>query len=1040
MRTILTAYTLSECMEAMSAYALALEKQGGNNLIFCEDRLTLIAERALANATGGTFRSTVSTFARFLKADERTISKQGSVMAVGDVMTRLQRENALECFTTTSSAGNNAKCIYETIAQFSSSEITPETLQESALALPDGVLKKKIGDLARIYKGYLEFLDTHGYLDESRYLSLLPSRIQQDVALQDTNVFFLCFQSFTSQARSAVRATLERAKNVIGVFCAGGEEIYTNSALKSFLSVCNEYGKTKVLPLGTPLDGEAEILRKSLFNPQTAGITPVETKKIRIFEADDKMEEAEYVAVQIKRALQENPTLRYRDFALLVPDVESYALTIKRALHEYGLPYFIDEKRSLKRHPLSAFLLDCLRVVKEKYAPSAVQSLAQNPFFGDSDEYRNYLLKYANYKGGAKREIKKGELIENAFDIEKLTNARERLLSATQAIKSRASGKEYCDVIRKILLDFNAEEKLKLLQEKLSDVSQKGYLSQIYHALDKVLGEAEALTKNRELTVAEFLAILQDGLEATEISLIPLKSDAVFVGSVKDSRIEKVRVLFALGLTDDVPSVAVDAAIVSDKEIAKLAEVKTLLEPTVAEVNLRSRESVCLNLCTFLDELHLTYPLSADGSEPTVSDIFRYVAVAFGKIPREKSLRDSEFPHACSAPAPAVRRLLAEKDAYAQTRGKTREKSNLKYSSIYTALDKLGVQEKDDYLMEDKGQVCVEQGEALFFKDGKISPTALESYFTCPFKNFVERGLRLKEREETAVLAVDTGNFIHELLEQTAKKAREMQTEEEMRAYALQKGEEILQNPVYSAQSDTASGAVFAEKLLKEGADVAVAAYRQIIHSDFMVEETEKTVSTATLHGKIDRVDGTEKYLRVIDYKTGAIDDKAVSYYTGRKLQMQLYMSAIKGERIPAGVFYFPASVDYDETENGKFQMKGFLNGDAEALLCGDKTLTEEKQSEFFPASLKNTRSKRVMPEDVFRDFLDYSVFAARQGSEELKDGYIAPTPYGKSCEYCKYGGMCGFNRDACSPREEPTIDPPAIAEIARKKREGKEN
>ena len=79
------------------------------------------------------------------------------------------------------------------------------------------------------------------------------------------------------------------------------------------------------------------------------------------------------------------------------------------------------------------------------------------------------------------------------------------------------------------------------------------------------------------------------------------------------------------------------------------------------------------------------------------------------------------------------------------------------------------------------------------------------------------------------------------------------------------------------------------------------------------------------------------------------------------------------------------------------------------------------------------------MPEAEFRDFLDYSVFAARQGSAELKEGYIAPTPYGKSCEYCKYGGMCGFNRDACLPREEPTIDAMQIAEIARKNREGKE-
>ena len=155
---------------------------------------------------------------------------------------------------------------------------------------------------------------------------------------------------------------------------------------------------------------------------------------------------------------------------------------------------------------------------------------------------------------------------------------------------------------------------------------------------------------------------------------------------------------------------------------------------------------------------------------------------------------------------------------------------------------------------------------------------------------------------------------------------------------------------------------------------------------------------------------------------------------------MQLYMSAIKGERIPAGVFYFPASMDYAENGDGRFQMKGFMNGDEEALRCGDKSISEDKQSEYFPAALKNTRSKRVMEETQFRDFLDYSVFVARQGCKELKEGYVAPTPYGSSCEYCKYGGMCGFHRDLQDKRVEATIEPSTIAEIAREIRDGKED
>ena len=1042
MITAIKAYTLSECMEIMAEYANQQEKEGGRNLIFCEDRLTLVAERALTARMGGSFFSNVTTFSRFLKKKEVVLSKQGSVMAIGKIMTRLQREERLHCFTSETGIGNNAKCIYETLAQFSASEITPEILEEGIPLLSDEVLKKKIKDLAEIYREYIRFLSENSLKDENGYLSLLPYEIRTHKNVSETTVFFLCYSSFTAQALKSVRASMETAKNVIGIFCGGEEDIYTNRAYNTFVKVAKDYEPLQTLSLGTPLDGEAERLRKALFNPVISGQN-TNAKGIKIFEAQDKTGEAEYVAVQIRRAMAENPKRRYRDFALLVSSVTEYSLPIKRALEEYRIPYFIDEKRSLKTHPLSVFLLDCLRVVKEKYSPASVQALAQNYFFGASDDYRNYLLKFANYRGGAKREIKTGEAVTGAFCLDTLRECRSRLLSATEGIRPRAKGKAYCLAVRKILQDFQVFDRLKELCENIEGEQQKSFLAKIEKKLDEVLTEAETLVDETELTVGEFSAILTDGFDATEISLIPSKADAVFVGDLTDSRIEKVGVLFALGMTEEVPRASSDTAIVSDKEIASLAEVKALLEPTVAEVNLRSRESVCLNLCTFTDALYLSYPLSADGSEPAVSEIFYYLDKAFGKIERNKHFEDADFPYVCSAPTPAVRRLLIEKNIYENNKSNQTKRAltaNKRHSSLFTALDKLSVRHKQEYLSKGMGQVSVARGEELFFKDGKISPTALEGYFACPFKNFAERGLKLKEREETAVLAVDTGNFIHELLEITTKKASTIRTEEELYAYALDEGRKLLQKPVYATQADTASGKFFSEKLLKEGADVALAVFRQIKNSEFLVEETEKTVATDTLRGKIDRVDGTPNYVRIIDYKTGAIDDTPLSYYTGRKMQMQLYMSAVKGERIPAGVFYFPASVDYVGAEEGRFSMKGFLNGDEDALRAGDITLTEDKKSEYFPASLKNNaQNKRVMPEETFRDFLDYAEFVARQGCKEIKEGYIAPTPYKSGCEYCKFGGMCGFNGEKQTPRTERAIEPAEIAKIAKIAREGKE-
>ncbi len=1037
MRLAVKAYTLSQCMELMAEYAEGYERLGGENIIFCEDRLTLIAERALVGRLGGTFRSSVTTFARFLKAEGKALSKEGSVMLVGEVMTRLQREGGLQCFTSAAGIAKNARAIYETLAQFSASQITPEILKEAKEALEGDGLKKKIADLAAIYEEYQAALLAQGYLDESRYLSLLPARIREEGGLKGKNVFFLGYASFTAQAKETIRAALETAENVVGIFCAGEEELYTCRAYDGFVGVCKEKGGVVERALGAPLEGDAERLRRCLFNPERQG-APVATENIRIFEAEDRTAEAELVATKIRRAMAENPSLRYRDFAVLTSSSAQYALPLKKAFGEYTIPYFLDEKKSMRAHPISKFLLDCFRVVKEGYSPASVQALTQNYFFGESDEYRNYLYKFANYRGGAKRPIKQGEAVEALFRLEALEDARERVLLATQGIKGQASGREYCRAIREILGGFFVEEKLEDLENALEDVAQKGYLAQIYRALESVLGEAELLLGGKEMTVAEFAAVLEDGFDGMEISLIPLKADAVFIGDITESRIEKVSHLFALGMTDGVPSVAGDTAIVSDKEIARLAEVKTLLEPTVAEVNLRARECVCLNLCAFVDKLYFSYPLSVDGNEPSVSEIFRYVDEAFCeregvRLQRNKKFDEGDFPYICSAPAPAVRQMLIEKGEYeGRAIGSLAE-----CSAVFAALERMEILSLDEYWQRAR-QDFISYGEALFFRDGRISPTSLEGYFGCPFGHFAERGLRLKEREEATVLAVDSGNFIHLLLEKTAARVKELATEEELRSYAREVGEGLMQGSVYLLQQDTKQGAYSSKKLLEEGIEVAAAAYRQLKNSTFTVEQTEASVESELIFGKVDRVDGNEKYVRVVDYKTGNIDDSPTAYYTGQKLQMQLYMAHLQAGRIPAGVFYFPASVAYSDGEEGRFRMKGFLNGDEEALLAGDIHLEqdEKKKSEYFDASLKdNKRRSKVMDEETFRRFLDYGVLVARQGAKELAEGFIAPSPYEGKCSYCKYGGMCGFSRDCGVERKEGSVTPSAIAGIAREEK-----
>ena len=1069
------AYTLSECMEIMAQSVAESEKQNAKrrNIVFCEDRLTLIAERAMTQKLGGSFSSYVTTYARALKSQGRVLTKQGSVMVIDGIVTALQKEGRLKRFSHGGTNRGTAKSLYETIAQSASSSVNAETLKAGAAQLEKSVLKDKIEDIAEIYAEYEKFLKRNAYVDESGYLALLPEYLKSTGELDGANVYFLCYGSFTSQAAKTLKTAFARAENVTGIFCYGKEDFYTGVALSAFLKAAEEYmrengitGETvRAENRGVPLENEAEVMRTGLFNPTafSRGRKRYPTNAIRLFEAEDKNDEAEKIAVAIRARMARNCSLRYRDFAVLVSDIKGYTPAVKKAFSQYNIPFFLDEKRSLKTHPLSAFLLSCFEAVKTGLSPDSVDSLLANPFFGGADEYRNYLLKYANFRGGAKKEIKSaavqnaaqsgeeedgGNLTEKKtaapeYNEAQLNAEREKLLCLLSPVKRQAKGGEYCRAVREILRLSRAGTRLKEMTESIKDVALKGYLCQISGAIERLLCECETLLGDREMSVSEFENVLADGLDATEISLIPVKTDAVFVGDINESRIEKVRVLFAAGMNENVPKTTSDTALITDREIEKLAEVKAKMEPTVAQVNLRGREDTALNLCTFTEGAYFSYALPADGTEAAVSEVLKYVSALFctgeGGAPEVKrGWDDEDFSYRCSAPAPARICWYEQREQD--------EKNGVLYSERCNSLEQALSRYEESgawaqaALSEEDKTGFVSCGEKLFFRGGKISPSALETYFSCPFKHFMRYGLGVKEREEQSVMATDSGNFIHELLQRAAKRFSHITNEEEARAAAREIGEELLKKPPYCYSADTRSGEYAALRLLAEGVEASAAAFRQVKGSLYRVAETEKTVETPLFRGKIDRVDETDEFVRIVDYKTGRIDDSPSTYYTGEKIQLQLYMTAAKGDKIPAGVFYFPASLSFSEERDVPFKMTGFFCGDAEALNAGDPvTAAGEKgaESEFFAAKNGETRNTHSMDRLTFSDFIDYSAYVSAGARKEIAQGFIGVSPHKDACKFCAFGGVCGFHPDKTACRKDDfTVTPERIASIVRERRE----
>lgn len=996
---MIASITAPDLKTALAKLAELLQKDP-DCVVFCGDRYTLLVEQAACRG-GGTFSTSVLTFARYLRGyvSGRMLSKQGSVMVIRRLLNEYRGQ--LVCFGGHVSGGAAAG-IYDTITRLSASKVTPEMLEEADCRDND-VLQRKIADIAFLQHKYEEFLAEHGYADESNYFRLLP-KIVREGGLRDKHVVLFGFPSFAAQMREGIRACMDCSRRTTAFFIGGEEELYRNEAEAAFCELAEGY-EVKRYRLSARENEDAAHLRRGMFRPESFSEPPKKTDAVRLYEAEDMREEAEFIAACIAREVRQGR--RYRDAAVLVPSVEEYALTVQTVFREFGIPCFLDRKKSMAEHPLSRFLLSCLEVAADGYAPDSVQELLSNVCFGECDSYRNYLIKYAAYRGGARREIRE----DTEYNAAQMNYCRERLLSL--ALPARAEGQAYLKKLREMTEAESVKKAIDRVGRDCGDVSFASYLEQGKEKILRVLEEAETLTGSYYLDARELYDILKSGFAACEVSLIPLKNDAVFVGDLVESKILPVPVLFAAGMSGGVPRMAEDTALLCDKDLEALGALKVQIEPTVAQSNLRAMESAALSLCSFEEKLFCSTTLGEAGK----SEMLLYVSALFTQtgatglpfLRADGEPRALEIEDHCVTRELALRRFLIEKIDCESGSG-----DGEAIGALYRALAARGERERTDELYQGREKMThIACGDQLFFRGGTVSPTLLETYFDCPYRNFMSMGLRLKEREEGSVRATDTGNFVHKILEEVASHMQRGEVQDESGCVQLARSlaEQLAQEPPYVYGSDTAGGKAEAEALVGEAAEICRAMYRTVARSEFEITGSEEIIRFSEgglqLYGKVDRVDEKDGFVRVVDYKTGNTDDSPASYYVGKKLQLQLYLKAVSEGKTPAGAFYFPASLSYGKEEGENCRMKGFFNEAAKLFQDRD---AKAGKSELFDKSYGSR--DRVLVDSLFRDFVDYASLIAAQGARELRGGFIGASPYKECPSWCKFKGICGTEGD----------------------------
>lgn len=1035
---------LSSVLEKLKEIISANEKSGKRTVVFCEDRLTLAAERTVCAAVGGTFSVSVYTFARFLAAERGkrggVLTSQGSAMAIRRIIE--ENRHRLKLFGKFSAAAA-AGAVYDTIALLYSSRISAEDVGRAAA---QGLLESKLRDIALIYTEYENYLRESGKTDRNAYLGELPEVIRASKDIAQSEVVFLGFQSFTRSVTECVRAAFGCARSVYGLFIGGGEDIYVNEGAAAFDSTAAGFGGAVREYVAGSLVPEAEALRRGLFRPECFHSAELQRSgRVRVYEAADEDEELEFIAASIKKHVLDGNE-RYAKISVMLPDVARAERRVARVFSQYRIPYYADRRHALSEHPVCAFITDYICCVLSGCSFKDTDGVISSPFLpvsrADRDIYRNYSLRFADFRGAVRREPKREILAAAGFGYEAVQRVRECFLRGLSFLPARGGPAAVCAGIRAMLAEFKVKDRLSQLSERFSDIypASAEFSSRVYDGVISVLDEAEDIAGAAPLPLREFLKILKSGFAALEISLIPPKADAVFVGDLAATANTGSNVVFAAGLTGDVPGSSSDTALLTDGELAALEKINIDISPKIMQVNLRRREITALNICAFKERLYLTYPIRSGGEECTPSEIISYAAVIFGtesgaplKAVELKRLARSvnAVPYYCSERLPALKGLSADLRPSA-------------VAAVYEVLRSRGLKAAADAAIRPAAGKSVSGGRELFVAYDSISPTALEAYFSCPYRSFMQQGLKLQERPEGSMRPLDTGNFIHTVLQRMAPELHSLADEEAVRARAGEIAGELLLTPAYSPLNSSKSGEYTAAELKKEAGTVCAGAYEQLANSSFAVEQCEARCELmldggVKINGRIDRIDSCGDMVRIIDYKTGSVDGSATPYYMGLKLQLPLYLTAAAAGRRAVAAYYFPASVEYKSKADGVFRLQGFMDGSDEVVSVSDTTLQPKQKSAYFDAYLSGKKLDGAMEPDEFADFLQYSAIVARRGAGEMLAGNIAPSPVEGACSFCKMGGSCGFAAGVDgTERTSRTVKCSDIAAIVKKQREGR--
>lgn len=952
------------------------------HIILVPDRFSLICEKLVLDIlpNKALFNVRVASLTKFsselLERFGVKIKKE-DILTSGETLLLTQQaiENVKKDFKTFKK--NKISFCYEVsklIAQFKSSKVTPEQLNDKA----KGLVGLKYHDLKLIYQEYQALLGDK--LDANERLNLLNEKFSAK-ELKNTKIYFAGFDAYTAETYTLLKNLVMGADEVnvalTKSLSQGNDYIYEKDIYQKIVNICSELGLlVKVISKTPKMSEHKKAVVKGLYSYKKESC---ENKGYyNLYSCMNISEEIESVAKMIRLNVYKGE--RYKDMAIAVGGLEKYVSQIENIFDRYDIPYYIDSSLTADKTLLGKLVFSFFEVILFGYSQEKLINLLSNFLLGDNLEL---IEKCQKFDIDNKAKYKK--FIEKEFDF------AGELENLTKCKTSKDFEKEILLILTKV------EEKFNEVMVQLEDnhhLKERNINVQVYEIIKEQLSLISRYFTN-EISLQEYQKTLALLLSFKEVSTVPTFVDGVMIGDATESMFEPVNNLFIMG-SQSLPAISGDNGLLSDEDLS-VNFADSVIEPTIKMINRRNRFKLFSLLTMAKDSLILTYQaLNEEGKKNELPSF----AVSLNNIFSQIELRSANIFFSSNPEDKEIALLSASLPS-----------------------------EKIEII--DKNVLSTDKAKDLMLANNRARVTQIESYFNCPFMHFLSYGLKLKEFQKPEVDGRDIGNICHSGAESFIKELikNKFDFNIDINKFIEDNFDNFIDDNLKERLELLSEKASYIKTAKRQLLSILKNIVKELQISSFRPKYIEKGFESKfsngiSLIGRADRIDVTDTYFRIIDYKTGKTGNLLKQLYFGEKLQLFLYQREAKEEfkLSSAGGFYFNSGLEYSkDEEDDKVLLKGLTENDKDIILKLDNTLDEQDKSGILSIekASKDGYKGSALSKIPLNHLCDYAFKVAEKAVDEILSGYITIKPCKGACQWCKFHTICGYNDQTRNQKQD---------------------